>query len=365
MNNGTQGIYDIHKSWMENLEHGPFFTGKIPQRIIPEKSLWIDFLGFQVTSRIGIPAGPLLNAKWIEFAANFGYDILTYKTIRTHDQPSHPVPNVLPVATKGQLIPGKLPQTLQALTQVPHDVSKMGITNSFGNPSRSPEYLRHDIPLSNSKLHDGQVMVVSVFGTPQEKVSSADDFANCAAFAKDCGAKVIEANYSCPNVSGQEGSLYSNPEAVYEFSKKIVRAIGDTPLIIKVGVFPDEATMQQSFVAAARAGVRAISGINTISMKVVDEKGNPALGINRVNCGICGNPIHDAAVQFTRIARQLIDEQKLGMTLISTGGVTLPEHFTNFFDAGADFAMTATGMMWNPELANQYQSLTPRKIYAT
>lgn len=365
MSRRANAIYDIDKSWMDNLERGPFYSMTIPPRIVPDKSKWVDFLGYKIASRIGIPAGPLLNSSWIGFAADFGYDILTYKTIRTHDHPSHPAPNMVPVATQGQLIPGKLPASLQALTELPDDVTKMGITNSFGNPSRSPKYLKQDIALANSKLHEGQVMVVSVFGTPHDNVSSEDDFAACAAFAKDCGAKIIEANYSCPNVTGQEGSLYSNPEAVYAFSSKIVKAIGDTPLIIKVGVFPDHATMQQTFVAAARAGVRAISGINTISMKVVDAQGNPALGANRANCGICGNPIHEAAIQFTQMARSIIDRQKLGMTLIATGGVTLPEHFNNFFHAGADFAMTATGMMWNPELANQYQSLTLPKIYAT
>jgi dihydroorotate dehydrogenase len=365
MNKSTKGIYDIHKSWMENLEEGPFYSGKISPRVVPDKSEWVDFLGFKVASRIGIPSGPLLNSTWIKFAADFGYDILCYKTIRTHDHPSHPTPNIVPVATQGSLIPGKLPPSLNALSQLPQDVAKMGITNSFGNPSRSLNYLKHDIPLANSILNEGQVMVVSVFGTPQDKVSSADDFANCAALAKDCGAKVIEANFSCPNVSGQEGSLYSNPEAVFEFSSKMVKMIGNTPLIIKVGVFSDPAIMQQTFVAAARAGVRAISGINTISMKVLDAKGNPALGANRASCGICGNPIHEAAIQFTQTARNIIDRQKLGITLISTGGVTLPEHFQNFFNAGADFAMTATGMMWNPELANQYKSLTLPKIYAT
>ncbi len=359
------GIYDIHKSWMENLAHGPYFSDPIPQRIVPDRSQWVDFLGFKVASRLGIPAGPLLNSLWIGFAADFGYDIVTYKTIRTHDHPSHPVPNIVPVETNGPLIPRELPASLKALKHLPSNLSHIGITNSFGNPSRSPTYLKIDIAQSNDKLHEGQIMVVSVFGTDHDNISSADDFANCAAFAKDCGAKVIEANYSCPNVSSQEGSLYSNPAAVYEFSSKIVKAIGDTPLIIKVGVFPDNKTMQETFVAAARAGVRAISGINTISMKVVDAFGNPALGPNRLNCGICGCPIHEAAVEFTRNARTIIDQQKLGMTLISTGGVTLPEHFQNFFNAGADFAMTATGMMWNPYLANQYQSITLPKIYAT
>jgi hypothetical protein len=52
--------------------------------------------------------------------------------------------------------------------------------------------------------------------------------------------------------------------------------------------------------------------------------------------------------------RDVIEQEKLGLTLIGGGGITLPEHFDLFYDAGADFAMTATGMMWNPYLAIHY-----------
>ncbi len=351
----NQPIYDVSKSWLENMEEGPFFTDPIPSRKMPDESLWIDFLGYKVASPIGVPSGPLLNSSWIGLAADLGFDILTYKTIRTYDHPSHQTPNVVAVDAPEPLDPAKLPPFLRSLPCIPEDTSKLGITNSFGNPSRSSEYLMKDLPLANSKLSKGQVMVVSVFGR------TLDEYVECARFAKNCDSKILEANYSCPNVSAKEGSLYSNPDAVYDFSSKMMKVIGDTPLIIKVGVFSDISIMENTFVAAARAGVRAISGINTISMKVIDSQGKPTLGENRATCGICGHPIHQAAIQFVRDARKIIDRNKLDLTLIATGGVTLPEHFQNFFDAGADVAMTATGMMWNPYLAQQRRV----EIYAT
>jgi hypothetical protein len=40
-------------------------------------------LAMQVASRLGVPAGPLLDSRWTTFAARMGFDILTYKTIRT------------------------------------------------------------------------------------------------------------------------------------------------------------------------------------------------------------------------------------------------------------------------------------------
>lgn len=330
---------------MENLEEGPFFKGEIPLRKLPPKNEWIDFLGFKVSSRIGIPAGPLLNSQWIGLAADLGFDILTYKTIRSYEHPSHPAPNIIPVDIQGQLNPHHLPQNVRSLNQLPKKITELAITNSFGNPSRSPEYLEKDLQAALKKLHEGQVMIVSVFG------SSLDEYVRCALLAKEWGAKILEVNYSCPNVSSKEGSLYMDPESVYTFTKTIVQAIKETPLVIKVGAFTDKKLMEQVLVAAAKAGARAVCGINTISMRVVNEQGIPTLSANRASCGICGNPIREAALEFTRQGREIIDRFKLGLTLMTTGGAVLPEHLTDFLNSGADIAMTATGMMWDPYIA--------------
>jgi dihydroorotate dehydrogenase len=350
-------IYDINKTYLENFEEGPFFEGSIPKRIKPEKKETMDFLGHRIASPIGVPAGPLLNANWIKLAADLGFDVLTYKTIRSHEHPSHPLPNVIPVQTKGPLRPDRLPECVYQADAVESLASETtGITNSFGNPSRSQAYLAKDIPEANKRLGEGQVMIVSVYGAARDAVDMIDDYVYTAAFAKDCGAQIIEANYSCPNVTSAGGSLYSNPEAVYDVSSRIVKAIGDTPFIIKMGVYTDISRMRQMFIAAARAGVRAICGLNTISIKVLNSQQQPALGPNRLTCGICGGPIREAALEFTRQAREIIDKEKLDLKLLSTGGATLPQHFRQFLDAGADIAMSATGMMWDPYLAMKYHN---------
>jgi dihydroorotate dehydrogenase len=83
----------------------------------------------------------------------------------------------------------------------------MAITNSFGMPSMSLEYLKEDIPRANSQLQEGQVMIVSVVGTPShtndkslDYTNFVKDFTEVALFAKNCGASIVEANFSCPNV---------------------------------------------------------------------------------------------------------------------------------------------------------------------
>ena len=333
-------LYDPHKTYLENLEQGPFFNEKIPVRP-PFK--WKEFLGYKIASPIGVPAGPLLNAKWVGVAADLGYDILTYKTIRSYEHQSHPLPNITFVDAPEQLDPLHLPDHVKRLSHTPSNGERMAITNSFGNPSKPPSYLKRDIPLALEKLHPGQLLIVSIFGT------TVEEYLDCARLAKECKAPVIEVNFSCPNVSKDEGSLFSNPDAVFDLSKKIVSVLGDTPLIIKLGVIPDSTQLQKVLTAAAKAGVRAVCGINTISMKV-----SPPLDSKRETCGICGSPILNAALDFTRKARLIIDKEKLGLELMTTGGATRPEHFQQMLDSGASVAMTATGMMWDPYLASKF-----------
>ncbi|MEC7840166.1 MAG: dihydroorotate dehydrogenase [Chlamydiota bacterium] len=349
-------IYDITKSYIENAEEGPFFEKEIPDRILPPESEWLEFLGHKIVAPLGVPAGPLLNSKWIGLASRLGFDVLCYKTIRSAENSGHSLPNMIYIDCDNQLVPGKLPRELVTRSCLPKEMDQIAVTNSFGMPSRSAEYLSKDISQANSMLAPGQVMIVSVVGSFCDGTHQAfvQDFVTVAIQAKEYGAKVIEVNYSCPNVSSGEGEIYTCPETVYDITRRVVKAINDTPLIIKVGTFTDPYLMEKVLIAAAKAGARGVCGINTISMKVVDKNGRPALGENRLKSGICGYPIREAAINFTRNAHEINQKNQLGLTILGTGGAVLSEHFTDFLDAGADIAMAATGMLWNPYLAYNY-----------
>ncbi len=346
-------LYDIHKNYEDNFAQGPFFDGALPERTWPAEKNWIDFLGVRVASRIGVPAGPLLNSRWTTLAAQLEFDIVTYKTIRTEAHPSHPLPNIVYIDTPEQLNP-KTNEALHTKTTEPRTPNEIAITNSFGMPSQPTNFLLEDIDHANRELHPGQALVVSVVGTHREHENFVADFARAGAIAKEAGAKIVEANFSCPNVTTGEGSIFQNPETVAVISAALAAELGNIPLIIKIGYFADTALLKKVLLAAARAGVRAIAGINTIGRTVLDTHGAPALGADRKTSGICGSPIRSAALELITQARTIIDTEKLGLTLIGVGGITAPEHFDEFRTAGADFAQTATGMMWNPYLAHNY-----------
>ncbi|HSX38295.1 MAG TPA: hypothetical protein VLE95_05635 [Chlamydiales bacterium] len=319
---------------------GPFFSEEIPKAASwPDK---ISFLGFELNSPLGVPAGPLLNAKWVALAAKLGFDVLTYKTIRSCAHPGHPLPNIVYIdrvsATK-------------AMRKEFAGLDSLSITNSFGMPSMPPEFLMKDIELGNRSLKQGQIMIVSVVGTPNRGKNFLDDFIQTAQLAKSAGAKIIEANFSCPNVEKAEGSLYMNPDAVFEYVQAIRNRVHPIPLLIKVGSFLNREQMRQVFISAERAGCAGIAGLNSVSMEVA-----PPLSENRKTSGICGSAIRQDALQFMKDAALIKQSEKLDLALLGCGGIVLPEHFNEMLDAGASIAMSASGMMWNPFLAIQFKT---------
>ncbi len=338
-------IYDISKTYFENGVQGPIFSGEIPKyKAIVNP---VDFLGFKLNSPLGVPAGPLLNSQWIALAAKLGFDLPTYKTIRSFPHPGHLLPNIVFVERLSQFKARKIER--------PANLANLSITNSFGMPSMSPEYLMQDIEKANASLAKGQAMIVSVVGTPNQGISLLNDFVRTAQLARAAGAKIIEANFSCPNVDKAEGALYMNSEMVYEYVKKIAFAIRPVPLLIKVGPFSSRIEMRSVFLAAQRAGCAGISGLNSVSMEVTEIHGGPALDSKRKTSGVCGDAIRNDALRFMQDAAAIKKSEKLDLVLLGCGGLMLPEHFVMMLDAGASIAMSATGMMWDPLLAQRYR----------
>ena len=352
-----KAIYDINISYEENLRQGPQFQGEIPSRNLPPKEKWPNFLGYKVASKLGVAAGPLLDSRWTSFASDMGFDIITYKTIRSQKHLCHPHPNCQYVDLKNPLDPNNIPLKTKLAKEFPKVMSDISITNSFGMPSQEQKVLLEDLPRAINYIAPHQILVVSVVGTPSKDTSFVDDFVNTALFAKSCGAKIIEANFSCPNVVSKEGSLFLDPKLAYDMAKALTAALKGTPLIIKVGAYQNLDLMRKMFIALSKAGVAAVSGINTVSMQVVDDHGNPALGPTRLKSGICGRAIFNVAQDFIRNGRSIIDSEKLDLTLIGVGGVTTSNDFHTFDECGADFMQCATAMMWDPYIAMRYHQI--------
>lgn len=351
-------FYDPNKTYEENYKNGPFGAfadGRVfKEKGQPEKS----FLGRTVYLPFGIPAGPLINGRFIKAAFEKGFDIGVYKTVRTRVKKVNEWPNILPVNISGKLTLTKAQKGLKVKKDFTQPIA---ITNSFGNPSFSPEVWQKDISaiVKWANEHKGKVVYGMIEGTAWESNFTEADFIEdwilAAKLMNETKVHGIEANFSCPNESDKvKGLLCFDIPKSRKIAEAIKNEIGNTPLVIKVSYFESQEQLQ-SLVKALGHIVDGISAINTIPAAVYDREGNQALpgGPWRLKSGICGAPIKWAGLDMTKRLKKLREENDCRFFIIGVGGVTTTKDYSEYIKAGADAVMSATGAMWNPLLAQE------------
>lgn len=352
-------FFDPTRSYEDNYAQGPFGAFAEAAAPAPQGEPRFDLFGNKVNFPLGIPAGPLLNSAFCKAAFEKGFDICVYKTVRSGVFPCHPFPNVLAIHPDGDLTLEKLKHPLVADTTYAEPLS---ITNSFGVPSKDPSIWQDDVKKAIAAAGKGQVLVLSFMGTVrpnQTEQEFVDDFILAGRLAAQTGAKVLEANLSCPNI-GNEGLVCYNLDVTEKVTKGIRQAIGDAPLVLKVGYYQsDDDMMRLAQIADAYAS--GVSGINTLAGEIRDAAGNQALpgSPSRLRSGVCGAGIKWAGLDFVKRMKAIRDKHNFKFSIDGVGGVTVPSDFKEYRDAGADVVMSATGAMWNPELAQEIKAAYP------
>lgn len=321
------------------------------------------FLGESVRLPFGIPAGPLVHSRAVRAALSAGFDLSVYKTVRTRAWASHPWPNVLAVDVEGdRLHPTE--GRLRAHTNFAR--GEISITNSFGVPSLDPELWQPDMAAAVRSAEVGQVVIGSFQGSPSAAngitsgitsgiTAYIADFVQAARLVRETGARILEVNLSCPN-EGTAHLLCFDTERASRVVEAIKAEIGDLPLIAKIAYFPDETALRQLVEGVGRAA-DAIAAINTISAEIVDETGAQALpGEGRLRSGVGGSAIRWAGLEMVERLGRLRDEMGLRFRIVGIGGIGTPAQYAAYRIAGADAAMSATGAMWNPQLAQQIKA---------
>ena len=352
-----QPIYDPARTYDDNFDQGPFGAFAKPEVYKNQGEPHYTFLGFPIYSPFGIPAGPLLNSKYVIAALQTGSDVVCYKTQRSVEFDCNAFPNVLYVDVEGDLTLEKAAQLQIGKQTTVSKATDLTITNSFGNPSRGPKFWVDDLAKAVKQQGKGQLVIMSVVGTVKPGFTESDyydDFAATAKLATQAGANAIEVNLSCPNVAN-EGVLCYTPSAVEEICKRVKTVIGDTPLVAKLGYFSsDQQELLETVIESMVPYVGAVSAINTIAAPVVDEKGEQALpGPNRLKSGMCGASIKWAGLDMVKRLSALRNKLGLKYEIIGVGGAMSVEDFNDYRSAGADVVQSATGAMWNPRLAAQ------------
>lgn len=340
--------YDFQRTWLWNLQNSPADCPSSDIRVPKISGTW-KYLGRTVNSCLGIPAGPLLNANWLLYYSRLGFDILTYKTVRTNARDCYPLPNLIPVAT------GAVPDSHQ--TVLTAETMQDDWAVSFGMPSVSAEEWKADVRKAKNGLTAGQLLVVSVVGEANSSTDDsqehllnvlADDYATCAAWAVESGADVIEANFSCPNVCSADGQLYQQRHQATVVAERIRRAIGDVPLVLKIGFYNDTTAIAQ-FLDAVSPYAQGLCMTNSIAAKVTDH--SQTLLFDGQSRGICGRSIHQASVRQVQIFCEQIKQKRLTMEVSAVGGVFDADDVKRYLEAGASTVGMATSAMRDPRTA--------------
>lgn len=344
-------FYDPKISYEDNYDQGPF-GAFLSEEYKNQGEPKYNFLGQKVYLPFGIPAGPLINSNFCKGAFRNGFDIAVYKTVRSDSFPCHPFPNVLSVELDGDLTLERSQKPLIANSSYKEPLS---ITNSFGVPSKAPAVWQADVKKAISYEELGQVLVLSFMGTVKENQTVqefVEDYVLAAKQSLKTGAKILETNLSCPNI-GNEGLVCYNLEVTEKVAREIRKAIGKTPLILKVGYYKDTSQLKK-MAEIAEKYADAVSLINTIQAEVRDENGDQALpGKTRLRSGVCGSGIKWAGLDMVKKLKKVRDDMDAKFKIIGVGGVMKSEDYFAYRKAGADCVMSATGAMWNPYLAKE------------
>ena len=337
--------YRIDRSYDWNYEHAP---DPLELELAQVPGNW-QFCGLAVDSPLGMPAGPLLNGRWVLYYASLGFDVLTYKTVRSRARDCYAMPNLVPVQS-GSLWGGEPTRTAAEAMDGSWAVS-------FGMPSKDPSVWRADVEATRRALPSGKLLSVSVVATEQpgwNRDDLAADYAKCARWAMEAGADCVETNFSCPNVDTCDGSLYQDPEGSAAVAARVRAEIRNAPYIIKIGRVLDPQAAE-AFIAAVEPYADALAMTNSIATQVRDSQG--AMMFDAQPRGICGRATFEASLDQVAMFRKIATSRKAAggrekpLALIGVGGAATAADVLQYLEAGAQAVHVATAAMVEPGLA--------------
>lgn len=339
---------------------GPWMPIPFERPVVDGKT-W-ELFGRPIGLPIGIPASALtLNAKFIRFYAQCGFNVLTYKTVRTKARPPHDPPHWF--FLHGETTPWKMGENPVVVhiepREWPSDRDSFSTANSFGVPSADPSEWQEDVALSLNALAADQLLILSVMGTEAETGTADDlvaDFARGIRLGLETGVRVFEINLSCPNVinpsTGRTGDHLICHDPL--LSRQIVEACsavldGDAKLVAKLSWMPESELRRGFGPLIAEGHLSGLAGINTLPAQVESWPNEEAFP-GRPSAGVSGIALRNYSQDFLASCLRM-REQVGDFEVLLSGGIITPHHAFESLREGANVVQSATGAFANAELA--------------
>ena len=152
-------------------------------------------------------------------------------------------------------------------------------------------------------------------------------------------ADLLEINISCPNVAAGGLAFGTDPDRVYDLTKKIKAEAGQ-PVIMKLT--PNVTDIRVIAKAAEDGGADAVSLINTITGMKIDIRKRDFVLANRTG-GLSGPAIHPVAVRMVYETAHTVKIPVIGM-----GGIRTWEDAVEMLLAGASAVAVGTATFRDP-----------------
>ncbi|MGH7343792.1 MAG: hypothetical protein ACREK4_02655 [Candidatus Rokuibacteriota bacterium] len=297
----------------------------------------------------------MLNSKWVEAYARLGYDILTYATVRSTFQPAHPLPNIRHVDNRDQA----------AVVSRPAGNGGATIAVSLGEPSMEPDVWRKDLRRARERIGRGQVLIVSVIGTPLaggDAEALIADYALCAGWAAESGADAIEVHLATPDpFVEQPQMIYDNIPLAARILHRTRTTVG-VPVLARLGPFKTPRLLHETATRLA-PWAHGYVLVHAINRKVFDDKGSPAFdGAGRERADVVG------AQTFTVASRQVAEMlawRKAGAwdrAILAVGGISTVERARDVLREGADAVLVATAALFDPLFAARFRQIRTAEV---
>lgn len=344
-------LYDIEKTFEENVVFGPLWNGKYPR--LPKRKKHFSFLGHPLNSLFGVAASPLTHgSRNVRLMSCLGYDIITYRSVRSIEWHGQKYPHWRFVSLPKQLTEADLTKTLVGSPKA-FPRQEVSTANSFGIQSLKPEYWQVDFEQAQDYLLPGQLLILSLMFTPETGKDVLKDAGVVAGYGKETSAKAFEINLAHPN-SGMKSLVYEDVATSVAICRRVKKVLGDRPLLAKVGYYQNP-TVLREFMKQTSGIIAGLTSANTYAMPIIDSEQQEVFP-GRPKAGVSGWALRTL---YKNQIRQVMEYKKSlvlnKFVVIAVGGVMSPAHITEYMRLGADAVQAATGVWADPYLAFKYK----------